>query len=478
MDAANRRSLMSRRSWLLGASATLGGALLTACAGQAPPAAPKATPVSAPATSAAAPVAAQPTAAPKPAAAAPAQAKETALRWSMWAATQPEIDAWQELANDVTAAYPNIKVALETVAFSDYWDKLQTQLASQTEADIVSMQSLRMPPFAVRKALRPLQPFIDKDPAVKFNDFFTTIEDGLSYGGQVYGFAYDLGPILLYYNKDLFDTAGLATPSPTEPMTWQQVREAATKLTKADVSQYGYTIQPNFDASVPWLWSGGGDYMNTEETQCTLDSADSVAALEFAVGMFTKDKIAPPVTDLANANLAREQFYSGKVAMYADGPWNIINVRKNAKFNWDIAPFPAGKAGSVTWVAGSGFGISNTTKYPEESWQALKVITSGESLQKLAKAGRAYPARQSTVGAFKSPDLPPKNVDVVEKILTQQAGKTRFYRTTTTWQETVLMLNRDYNPVFTGQQSVQDTVTNVKPKFDELLKKHQELARR
>ncbi len=156
-----------------------------------------------------------------------------------------------------------------------------------------------------------------------------------------------------------------------------------------------------------------------------------------------------------------EAFYSGKIGMYYTGPWNFVNVRKNAKFAWDIAPLPQGKAGSVTYVAGSGFGISNTTKSPDEAWQALKVLTSNESLQKLAKGGRAYPARQSAVPAIVNPAVPPKSIDTVQQVLDDKIAKTRFYKTTTTWQE-----------------SVADTVAKVKPKFDDLLKKHQELVKK
>ncbi len=134
--------------------------------------------------------------------------------------------------------------------------------------------------------------------------------------------------------------------------------------------------------------------------------------------------------------------------------------------------------GQVLDELAGGHDISNTTKFPEEAWQALKVITSPASLEKVAKAGRGYPACQSAVPAFKAPDQPPKNVDVVEKILSQSAGTVRFFKTMPTWQETQVMLTREFNPIYLGQQSVQQIVASVKPKFDELLKKHQELAKR
>jgi multiple sugar transport system substrate-binding protein len=397
------------------------------------------------------------------------------LRWSMWSASPEETAVWQELAKDVNEKHPNITVKLETVTFEDYWNKLSTQLASENEADIVAMQSLRMPGFAARGALQPLQPFIDEDPDVNVDDFFEPIRQGLSVGEEIYAFGYDIGPILLYYNKNLFDKVGIPTPPPDEPISWEEFRQNAAELTNAGAREYGYVMQPVFDFTVPWLWSGGGDYMNAAETQCTLDTPESIEAIEFVVSMFTKDKIAAPITDLANPNFGVETFYSGKVGMHIDGPWQFINIGENSNFEWGIAPMPAGPAGSVTWAAGSGFGISNTTGSPDAAWDALKVITSTESLEKTAKAGRGYPARKSAVPAFEDPDAPPPNDSIVQDILTNTIAEARSFETTTTWQETSVMLSRDFSPVFLGKQSVQDTIAKVKPQFDDLLQEHQEI---
>jgi multiple sugar transport system substrate-binding protein len=341
----------------------------------------------------------------------------------MWSATEAELAVWQDLADDVTTVHPNITVTLETVSFSDYWDKLQTQLASGTEADIVAMQALRMPAFAVRNALRPLQSFIDEDADFDAEDFFEVIQNGLSHQGEVYAFGYDLGPHILLYNIDLFDSKGVSYPSADEPMTWEQFRETAVALTDAEQGEYGFTLPPTFDPFVPWLWSSGGGYMNAEETECTLDSPESLEALNFLYSMVTEDQAITPLTDLANTNFHREAFNSGSVGMQQDGPWQFVNTRKEATFNWDIAPIPTGSTGSITTVNGSGFGISNTTEHPEAAWQALKVITSTESLEKVARAGRGYPARQSAVPAFVDPSLPPEHVAMVEQILTGEIAR-------------------------------------------------------
>jgi multiple sugar transport system substrate-binding protein len=161
--------------------------------------------------------------------------------------------------------------------------------------------------------------------------------------------------------------------------------------------------------------------------------------------------------------------------MTINGPWQVVNVRKSAKFDFDYVPFPAGKGGSVPWDAGSGFGISNKTKFPDEAWQALTALTSTESLKKIANGGRAFPARKSAVSAYIDPALPPKNATIVEGIDAQA----RFLKTTTTWQEIEVMMMQDFaSQLFLGQKSVKDTVAAVKPKFDALLKKHQDLLKK
>ena len=394
------------------------------------------------------------------------------LRWSMWSDTPEETKVWKDLAEDVHKKNPDITVNLETVTFADYWDKLSTQIASENEADIVAMQSLRMPGFAVRGALQSLEPFIEDDSGFDVEDFFGPIRQGLSSEGELYALGYDIGPILLYYNKDLFNKAGVEPPSPETPMSWEEFREKAEQLTDPAAKEYGFVTQPVFDSIVPWIWSGGGDYMNAAETECTLDTPESIEAMEFVISMIT-DGIAAPVTDLANTSFAIEEFFSGKVGMHVDGPWQFINIKENSDFEWDVAPLPAGPAGSVTPAAGSGFGISNTTENPDAAWDALKILTSTGSLEKLVKAGRGYPARQSAVPTFENP--PPDNVDVVQKILVSDIGEARPFVTTTTWQETTVMMGRDFSPVFLGKQSVEEVVDKVKPQFDELLQEHQEI---
>jgi multiple sugar transport system substrate-binding protein len=220
--------------------------------------------------------------------------------------------------------------------------------------------------------------------------------------------------------------------------------------------------------------------MNDAETTSTLDTPAALAALHFVMNLILKDKCAVPITDLSNSLFAAEQFYTGNVGMMMGGPYDSINVRANAKFKWDVIPIPAGSAGSITRLSGSGFGISPHTQHPEQAWQALKLITSTASLKQLAGVGRAYPARSSATSAFLQPNAPMANIQLFQKILAGSIpnAKGQFFRTTTTWQETEVMFTQEFSPIFLGLHSVEQIVATVKPKFDALLQEHQSLIQK
>ena len=127
----------------------------------------------------------------------------------MWSGSDAEKAAWQHVADLVTTKYPDIKVQLDTAAWPDYWTKLPTLAASNTLPDIVSLQSLRAPGFA--SLMVPLDDMIKRD-KFDIDAFDKSIVGGLSHDGKVFALPYDFGPLLVYYNADLFAKAGLPVP--------------------------------------------------------------------------------------------------------------------------------------------------------------------------------------------------------------------------------------------------------------------------
>lgn len=416
---------------------------------------------------------------PQPPAAQPAQAQpaqqqpaqKVTLRWFMWTGSEPERNAWEELAADVTKKYPNIEIKFETDSFANFWPKLQTMIAGGQTPDIIGLQSLRSATFASRGGYLPLDEFIKNDKDLNFDDFNKGIINGLSYNGKIYALPYDFGPHIVYYNKTLFDKAGVKPPG--EDWTWDDFLSIAKQMTREiDGKQvYGYGPVAIADQYMDWLWSNGGDYIDDSLSKSLLTKPETVEAIQWYADLIHKHKVALPISDPGNTQYHREAFYAGRAAMVIDGPWNFVNVRSKLKDEWDIQVLPKGKAGRIAYLAGSGFGISPNTKYKNEAWLAVKTITSPESLTKLAKAGRAYPARKSALVGFYNPQILPKNQQVVDK----QAASGRPPNTNATWEEAQQLIKRELDKTVLANQPAADVLKALDPQLQALVDKAKQI---
>lgn len=311
-----------------------------------------------------------------------AQDATVTITWQMWGAPN-DTQLWQQLADLVTQQYPDIKVELQLSGWTDYWTRLPVLAASGQVADIISMQSMRMPNFY--SLLEPLDDYV-KDGGVEVADFETSIMAGLSYDGRLYALPYDVGPWMVFYNRDKFAAAGLKEPA--KDWTFDDFKAAAKALTKDGT--YGYGTQAfDFIAGPIAL---GAEYFNADN-QFDLTNPGFVEAFGKYVDLTAKDKLSPVFASAADASAASGRFASGNVAMYIDGPWTLLTAQANADFEIGTAPLPRGNGQSRFITAGSGWGISATSQHKDAAFKALQVLTGPKAAEILGSAGRALPAR-------------------------------------------------------------------------------------
>ena len=258
----------------------------------------------------------------------------------------------------------------------------------------------------------------------------------------------------------------MALPKPD--WTWNDFLETSKGLSKKldgnDV--FGIVGANVFDRMVPWIFSNGGDYANDDFTKSTLSAPETVEAIQFYADLLTKHKVAAPITDPGNPNADRDQFQGARAAMYVSGPWQFINMRSRMKDDWDIVPLPKGKAGAISSVAGSGFGVSTSSKYPKESWEVVKALTSTEGLKKVAASGRGYPGRKSAVEAFYKKDALPQHQEVIG----EQLKSAKPYRTNPTWQEITTQLQSSLvDPILLEAKPVPDVIKAAEPGYQSLI---------
>src|ERR1700733_13832777 len=140
-----------------------------------------------------------------------ARAEQVHLTWFMWSGTEPEVVAWKHVAELVTQKYPDIIVEFQTTPFPDYWTKLPALDAGRKLPDSLRLQSLRSPGFADLMVRLDERIKADK---FDIDAFDPSIVKGLSRNGKQFALPYDFGPWVIYYNRDMFERAGVPLPQP------------------------------------------------------------------------------------------------------------------------------------------------------------------------------------------------------------------------------------------------------------------------
>jgi multiple sugar transport system substrate-binding protein len=332
------------------------------------------------------------TEAPK-AAEAPVEAVE--VTFMAWGAPE-ELAVWQQMADEFHAANPNITVKMDVSEWDSYWTKLDTLFAGGTPPDVFAMDAPLFLDWQSRGVLLNLQPYIDATPGF-LDDVYEQTLSGYKLADGYYGLPRDFQTIVMYYNKDMFDAAGVEYPK--EGWTWQDLREMAKKLTvdkngdgKSD--QYGYSCDL-WDMELCWseaIWAYGGDVISSDYTQTLIGEPKAREAWKLFYDMTFVDKSMPDT--VAAGEYGYDLLQAGVVAMWPHGHW-AMPAYKDVKFQWDVAPMPTGPAGQATSVNSAGFVVAKDSKHPDAAWEFVKYALSQTGQTRLTELGLAIPVLKS-----------------------------------------------------------------------------------
>jgi multiple sugar transport system substrate-binding protein len=313
------------------------------------------------------------------------------------------------LSNEFERIHPDIHVRLLPVAGNLYQTKLATMLAAGMAPDVFAIHEAFLPMAARNELILPIDDLVAGDDEVDLDAFFPDIVSQCFYRGVQYKLPVSFNVVMLYYNKDAFDEAGLAYPGDT--WSWEDMREAALKLTQRNergkITRYGIDGPGSrWLHYLLFMWQNGGEAFDAHDhlvigTPEYLDA--NTEALEFMRDLVCVDHVAPYLSE-AEVTPANP-FLSGERAMIMAGTWfnsQILTlwrelVRRNATnemLRWGIAPLPKQKQ-RATLVFGGSPVIYSKCPHPEEAWQVIKFFLSDTWQRHLSLDGRNIPAKQS-----------------------------------------------------------------------------------
>jgi len=383
------RTFRASRGPRLLAVAAAASLLVAACGGGGTPT--PTTPIGPTSGPTAAPGSAEPSATPAGGYTGP----EVTISYSIWG-DPAELKSQQAIVDAFHAANPKITVKVEVSDWDPYFDKLQTGLAGGAAPDVFAMDGPLFPDYQSRGVLLDLKPYIDRDGYDLTQLADQGVADFTTADGGQYGLPRDLNTVVLYYNKTMFDAAGLAYPD--EAWDWAKFVEVAKQLTKDEngdgtTDQWGFytetTDMENFWSSL--VWQSGGDLLNADKTATLLGTPEAAAGIQFLQDLIWKEKVMPDPALFAETGDAFEQ---GKAAMEANGSWLVpTHTAAGAELGYafGIAPLPKGPAGRFTSVNPTGAVVYQGTKAPDAAWEFAKYLASPAAQEQLMKLKASLP---------------------------------------------------------------------------------------
>ena len=354
----------------------------------------------------------------------------------------------EQVLQDFEAKFPDIRVVWEPVT-QQYAEKLQTDLAAGTAADVFYVDSLLAPDLAARGVLLPLdEPMTES--GVRAEDFYAGLIEAFQWDGRTYGLPKDWSSLAMVYDPQAFDGAGISTP----PTTWNELRSVAQMLLDA-TGQPPIILPPDFARFIVFLYQGGGTVIGADGS-VAIDSPQTQQALDYYYGLYADGLAATPAD--VGAQWPGDAFAKDLGVIVFEGNWMFPFLAASAPDKqFLIAELPAGPAGKVTMGFTVSYSINAKTTVAEPAWELVNYLTGPEGMAKWTDLGLAMPSRPDLAEAWiaKYPEREPYLAGGAYARPWQLGpGGQAFYQDA----------NAILEAVFAGQTETQDAVTQLAEK--------------
>ena len=317
---------------------------------------------------------------------------KTTIRFASWD-TADDVDAQQKLVDKFNEEHPDIQVVLEAYG-SDFDTKISASMGSGDAPDVMYMWNYP----AYHEGLEPLDSYIEKEGEDYKKNFYSTLWNYNSYDGQIYGLPVGFTTHCVYYNKDLFEQAGVEAPK--GDWTWEDLKEKAKVIyEKTGVKGFSFSMKPDPYDYEMYLWSNGTAYCDKDgKMEGYVDSDKALETYKMFQDM-EKDGYA-----VATEKSGSDEFQAGQTGMFVYGAWAVKKYTEEG-VNFGLAKLPSfGSEKSASILSSSGVAIAKSSKNKEAAWEFVKFWTSEESNK--TRIGTEFPVLMSVVESEKILEKP------------------------------------------------------------------------
>jgi len=363
-----------------------------------------------------------------------------------------------EIVSDFNDSQEEYTVDFQIVPQSEYYTTVDLALNDQSGLpDLMLMHGDMIPTYAEKGLLKDMNELMGD--TVSLDDYNENAVEGATYNDVLYGVPLDIHPLMFYWNKDMFEEAGLDPDSP--PTNREEFVEYAQALTDKDAGKYGYavpTLWPqNFIFPTIVFQNGGELYKDGE---ILFDSPESIEALEFLDSLINEYEVSP-----ADVQQDGEMtlFLQGNNAMHLNGPW-MLQQWEDAGLNFGVAPVPMlGTEQEAVYGNSHNFSIPSVIE-DDEVIEGTKAFLSyvAENGMAWADSGQA-PASKAIYESDEFQEY------TQQPEVAKQFDITRFSPEVENWGQLVDPLMEGVNEALLGQKDVQEALEEAKQRAEQRL---------
>lgn len=375
---------------------------------------------------------------------APAAGGATSITVLDYYTDKEEHAQWGEL---LSACGRTVGVTVEqnSVPGAELIPKVLQQASSRTLPDLLMLDNPDLQQIAQTGALTPLDQY-----GIDAGGFADGIRSAGTYGGKVYGLAPAVSTVALFYNKDMLAEAGVPVPK-----TWEDLKQAAAKLTRP--GRYGIAVDANatFEGTwqfLPFLWSNGGDERN-------LDTPQAAQALQLWVDLVKSGSMSKSVLNWTQADV-HDQFAAGRIAMMINGPWRIAELDQDQSLHWGVAPVPVPVAGRspVTPLGGEVWTVPQNSSKDRQQKAAKVLACLNDPTNMLTAARQHFTVPSRTAVAAQYAEQVPSAAVFVDSVKTARA---RTDELGVRWPQAATGIYQAIQAALTGTQSPEEALKHA-----------------
>ncbi len=324
-----------------------------------------------------------------------------------------EVAAYQALVDAFQAKYPQIHIDLRSVANSgDYMKQLVTAFSAGAQPDVMLLNHRRLAQFAAQGGLEVLGAYLDKSQGLHAADLYPQALEAYTWDGKTWCIPQNVSSLVVYYNRALFDAAGVAYPA--AGWTWENFLAAARALTRdldgdGKTDQYGVGVSAELMRLAPFIWQNGGELLDdaATPTKLALDTPEALAAFQWFVDLQVKEHVAPDAS-AEQAQGSEARFENGSLGMFFNSRRTVTTFRTIAALDWDVAPLPQGVT-AASILHSDGYCMSAKSKVKDAAWTFIEFANGAEGQTIMAGTGRTVPSLRAVAesAAFLDPNQRP-----------------------------------------------------------------------